>query len=274
MEKNDEDKLHQGIPHIDWPDVHFVNNALPHLLVVEDNDELRKFLKNSLLEYEVITASNGEDGLRDAIRYVPDVIITDWMMPGKTGIALCKELKSEQATSHIPIIMLTAKAGLEPKLEGLETGADDYLTKPFEMQELKARLKNLIAQRDLLRNKFSRTGVHYTNVKVSSVDDKFISMFYSVLEENISMSSLTVESLSREIGMSRVQLHRKLSALFGHSASDLIRDYRLERAAELLRKKSGNVSEIAFQVGFENLSYFTKAFKQKFEVTPSEYSGS
>jgi DNA-binding response OmpR family regulator len=274
MKENEGDKHPSGIQHIDWPDAHFANNVLPHLLVIEDNDELRKFLKSSLSEFEVITASNGEDGLRDAIQHVPDVIITDWMMPGKTGIELCKELKSEQATSHIPIIMLTAKAGLEPKLEGLETGADDYLTKPFEMQELKARLKNLIAQRNTLQKKFSRTGVLYKSVKVSSVDDKFIARFYSVLEDNMSRSSLTVESLSREMGMSRVQLHRKLSALFGHSASDLIRDFRLERAAELLRQKSGNVSEIAFQVGFENLSYFTKAFKQKYEITPSEYSGS
>lgn len=256
---------------ITWPPVPTDGHDRHQVLVVEDNDELRDFLKHNLRPFEVLVATNAEEGLKLAVQSVPDIIITDWMMPGKSGVELCQEIKSAEITSHIPVIILTAKAGLEPKLEGLETGADDFITKPFEMKELVARIRNLTAQRTLLREKFSKDGYLLNQVKVPSADDRFVKRFYHELERNIANSGLTVESLSREMGMSRVQLHRKLSALFGHAASDLIRNYRLQRAADLLRQKTGNVSEIAFQVGFENLSYFSKAFREKFNQTPSEY---
>lgn len=261
----------KSITEIAWPANPQAHPGSHQVLVVEDNEELRYFLKHNLHGFEVSVASNADEGLKMAIQFVPDVIVTDWMMPGKTGIELCRDVKSSEITSHIPVIILTAKAGLEPKLEGLETGADDYLTKPFEMQELTARIRNLIAQRTLLREKFSKAGNTTSTKKILSADERFIKRFYQELEKSISDSSLTVESLSREMGISRVQLHRKLSALFGHAASDLIRDYRLQRAADMLRQKAGNVSEIAFQVGFENLSYFSKAFREKFHKTPSEY---
>jgi signal transduction histidine kinase/DNA-binding response OmpR family regulator/ligand-binding sensor domain-containing protein len=245
----------------------------PVLLIVEDNDELRNFLHANLTgDYEILLAKNGDEGLAIAVQHVPEIILSDWMMPGKTGIQLCHDIKTTEATSHIPVILLTAKAGIEPKLEGLETGADEYLTKPFEMRELKARMKNLIAQRNLLHQKFSKTGLQeYKHVKVSSLDEQFIKKLYTSVEKELANADLTVEGLSRELGVSRVQLHRKAKALTGLAASDLIRDYRLQRAADLFRQKAGNVSEIAYKVGFENLSYFAKAFKQKYQVPPSEY---
>jgi AraC-like DNA-binding protein len=185
---------------------------------------------------------------------------------------LCRKLKTHEATSHIPVILLTARAGLDDRLEGLETGADDYLTKPFDMRELRSRIQNLVRQRSLLHEKYSKEGLfQYRHVKVSSLDNDFMLRLYATLEENFQDSTLSVEELSRKMGVSRVQLHRKLTALSGYAPGELLREFRLQRAADLLRQRAGNVSEIAFRVGFENLSYFTKVFKQKFQATPSEY---
>lgn len=249
------------------------DQSRPSVLIAEDNAELRKFLKSSLTEYEVLSASKGEEALKLAASHLPDIVVTDWMMPGMSGIELCRKLKSDEATSHIPVIILTARADGSSKVEGLETGADDYLTKPFEMTELKARLRNLINQRALLREKFSSEGLlAYRHVKVSSLDEQFLQRFQSLLQAGLAYPSMSVENLSREMGVSRMQLHRKLTALTGHSPSELIREHRLQRAADLLRQKAGNVSEIAFQVGFDNLPYFTRAFKQRFGVNPSEFN--
>lgn len=247
---------------------------LPLLLVVEDNSELRNFLKRRLTEhYNVQDAASAEEGLKRASEAVPDIIISDWMMPGMSGVDFCEKLKTTEATSHIPVIMLTAKADTDSKVEGLQAGADDYLTKPFEMSELMARLSNLVRQRELLREKFAREGfIHFKQVKVSSMDETFLKKFQSTLEGNHGDSSLSVEVIARKMGVGRVQLHRKLSALTGYAPSDLLRDFRLHRAADLLKQNAGNVSEIAFRVGFENLSYFTKVFREKFGTTPSAFS--
>ncbi len=249
------------------------NEGAPLLLIVEDNEELRNYLVRNLeSSYSVLLAGNGDDGLIKGNLAVPDIILSDWMMPGLSGIELCKKIKSAELTSHIPVVLLTAKADMDAKLQGLELGADDYITKPFDLLELKARLHNLVDQRKKLREKFSQ--LRWNNqkpIKVLSLDEQFLSKVHAIIEENLSNPQLNVEWLSREIGVSRVQLHRKLSALIGHSASELIKDCKLTRAAELLKQNAGNVSEVAYQVGFENLSYFTKVFKQKYSVNPSEF---
>jgi DNA-binding response OmpR family regulator len=250
-----------------------VIEGAPVLLIVEDNAELRTYLDRHLRgRYEIILSESAEDAIEKASQRVPDIVLSDWMLPGMSGIEFCEKLRSSQMTSHIPVILLTARAGIESRLEGLETGADDYLTKPFEIRELRVRLNNLIRQRNLLREKFAKVGLHqYKHVKVSSADERFIKQFYDFIDKHLADQDLSVSLISQELGVSRVQLHRKLTALAGFSCSELIRDYRLERAADLIRQKSGNISEIAFQVGFENLSYFTRAFKQKFKKTPSAY---
>lgn len=250
-----------------------IHQGAPVLLVIEDNEDLMAYLKRNLAgQYEIILAHHGEEGVHKAKSQIPDIILCDWMMPGKSGIDVCKALKSDELTSHIPIVLLTARVDSNSRIEGLKTGADDYIAKPFDLTELKVRLLNLINQRNALREKYTRLGVaHYNHAKATSLDEKFISRLYEYIGQHLSDDSLSVEKLSHEMGVSRAQLHRKVTALTGHPASAIIREYRLERAADLLRQKSGNVSEIAFQVGFENLSYFTKAFKHKYKVTPSEF---
>ncbi len=244
----------------------------PVLLVIEDNTELRDFIKSTLISsYTVLEAPDGETGLRLAIDNVPDIIITDWMMPRMDGATVCRNIKSTTATDHIPIILLTAKAGVESRIEGLETGADDYLTKPFDLRELRIRVANLIEQRKKLQAKY-QTGASfsYKPIKAESANEKFLKRLHEIVEERISDSKFGVEELAREIGMSRVQLYRKLTALTNQSAVEFLRTYRLERAADLLRQGVGNVAEIAFQVGFDNPSYFTKTFREHFGTLPSE----
>ena len=244
----------------------------PVLLVIEDNTELREFIKSTLINaYTILEAPDGETGLRLAIEYVPDIIITDWMMPIMDGATVCRNIKSTTATDHIPIILLTAKAGVESRIEGLETGADDYLTKPFDLRELRIRVANLIEQRKKLQAKYQvGTAFAYKPVKAESANEKFLKRLHEIVEERISDSKFGVEELAREIGMSRVQLYRKLTALTNQSAVEFLRSYRLERAADLLRQGVGNIAEIAFQVGFDNPSYFTKTFREHFGKLPSE----
>jgi signal transduction histidine kinase/DNA-binding response OmpR family regulator len=246
-------------------------NGLQTMLVIEDHQELRNLIVDCFKDsFEIFACENGRQGLSYAHTHVPDIIITDWMMPEMDGLELCQRLKSDEATSHIPVLMLTAKAGQESKIQGLETGADGYLTKPFDARELKVSVRNLLQQRDLLRAKYS-IGLPFDISKIPSADEKFIHKFYEVISLHYANPELNIPQLAREIGMSRVQLHRKLVALTGRPASDLLREYRLQRASELLASKSGNISEIAWQTGFDNLSYFTKIFRQQFGCNPSEY---
>jgi signal transduction histidine kinase/DNA-binding response OmpR family regulator len=251
-----------------------IGEEAPILLIVEDNVELQRYLERNLKhDFNIILASTGGDGLVKSNLAVPDIILSDWMMPGMDGEEMCSKLKSNEVTSHIPIVMLTAKADLDSKIAGLEIGADDYITKPFEMRELKARLNNLIAQRMQLKEKYSQLSkLNNAEVATLSLDEQFLNRLYKIVEDNLSNSQMNVDWLSREMGVSRMQLHRKLTALLGKSGTLLLREYKLERAAELLRGKAGNVSEIAYQVGFNNLSYFTKVFKDKYRVTPSEFA--
>ncbi len=243
------------------------------ILIVEDNSDLRSFIKDMLQkDYHVIEAVDGQDGFDKAEAAVPDLILSDVMMPRIDGFDLCKQLKANEKTNHIPVILLTAKALLENKLEGLELGADDYLVKPFDENELKARIKNLIAIRAKLQKKFQ--GASWQNpatVKVASVYQKFLEDLKKVIEKNIDNELFGVDDLGKPMAMSRSQIHRKLKALIDQPATTFIRNYRLHRAADLLKQDAGNVTEIAYQVGFNSQTYFSSSFAELFGCSPSEY---
>ena len=232
--------------------------------------------------YSVIEAKDGQQGLERAIEHVPDLIISDVMMPKMDGYELCNKLKNDERTSHIPIILLTARAGMESKIEGLETGADDFITKPFDPEELMVRVRNLIEQRKKLQEKFLKKVrklgleqmLELENDELTSMDQRLLQKVTVYIIENLSETDLNVESLGMQISLSTRQLHRKIVALTGDTPNKLIRSIRLHRAAELLRSKTGNVTEIAYEVGFNNLSWFAKCFKEEFGVLPSDFADS
>ncbi|BFP43467.1 hypothetical protein FGF1_43120 [Flavobacteriaceae bacterium GF1] len=247
---------------------------LPKILVIEDNEDMRHYIKKRLSHnYRIEEAKDGANGLKMAANDTPDLIITDVMMPKMDGMALCKKLKTNLDTSHIPIIMLTARAGVENKIEGLEMGADAYLTKPFSSEELLAQSKNLIAQRLRLQEHYLKDGHIITpeKITVTSLDKKFLELVLDVLEKNHANPDFGVPQMQRELAMSKTQLNRKLKALTQESPRDILRNFRLKRAAQLLAQKSDTVSQIAYQVGFNNLSYFAKCFKEQYGVSPSSY---
>ena len=243
------------------------------LLIIEDNNDMRHFIKEQLeQDYQVLEAVNGKDGLQKANELVPDLIITDLMMPQMDGITLCKNLKTSIGTSHIPVIMLTARAGIENKLEGLETGADDYLTKPFSAKELQVRVKNLIEQRQQLRELYSRgISLDPKEITVTSLDERFLMEVLALLEENYNDPDFGVPEMQKGIGMSKTQLHLKLKALTDHPPGELLRNFRLKRASQLLSQTGENISQIAYAVGFNTLPYFTKCFKELYGITPSAF---
>jgi CheY-like chemotaxis protein/nitrogen-specific signal transduction histidine kinase/AraC-like DNA-binding protein len=244
----------------------------PLILVVEDNADVRAYIKGFLIaSYQVAEAQDGAAGIEMAAESIPDLVISDVMMPKKDGFEVCKTLKLDERTSHVPVILLTAKAGSENKIEGLESGADDYLVKPFEAKELLARVKNLIDLRRKLRERFSVGEVLKPGeITVSSIDDAFLQKVKSIVETHISEEGFGSEDLSREVCMSRSQIHRKLTALTGMSAGDFIRYLRLHRAMDLLQQKAATVAEIAYMVGFGTPAHFTKSFHDFFGKTPSE----
>ncbi|MCF0052436.1 ATP-binding protein [Dyadobacter sp. LJ53] len=244
------------------------------LLIVEDNTDLRNYLVDCFAPvYRTLATDNGHDGYNLAVTHFPDLIISDIMMPGINGVELCRRLKTDERTSHIPIVLLTAKTSTTSKLAGLETGADEYLTKPFDRQELVMRVKNLLDSRKKLRERFGKQlVVQPAEVTVTSIDEKFLQSVFATLEKNLSNADFDVRSFCQEIGVSQTHLHRKLTALLGQSANELIRSFRLKRAASLLSQQHGNVSEIAFMVGFTNPNYFTKCFRDQFGQTPTEYA--
>jgi DNA-binding response OmpR family regulator len=244
------------------------------VLVIEDNPDLRTFISRSLSgQFRVLEAKDGQSGLTQAVETVPDLVISDIMMPELDGITLCQKLKTDPRTSHIPVILLTAKADTDSKLGGLGNGADDYLIKPFQLEELQLRIHNLIAQRQHLRHQYSRQLILEPQaITVLPVDERFLQKALSVVEAHLEDSAFDVETFGREIGMSRSHLHRKLTALTSQSPSEFIRTLRIKRAASLLRQQHGNVSEVALAVGFSSLNYFTKCFRDQYGQNPSEYA--
>jgi len=241
-------------------------------LIIEDNSELRKYIASILQsDYKIVEASTGKEGCMKATESIPDIIISDIMMPEMDGYSLCKKLKADERTSHIPVILLTARAGEEDKLSGLEMGADDYLTKPFSSKELAFRVRNLIEIRQTLRKKFSNSLViKPKEIATGSVDKTFLEKAMNVVEKNISNDKFSVEEFSSEMNLSHSQLHRKLKALVNQSAIQFIRSIRMQRALELLQNNSGNIAEVAWKVGFGDPSYFTKTFSKHFGYLPSD----
>ena len=247
---------------------------VPMVLIVEDNADMRNFIQEQLNnEYEILEAAHGQSGLDIAQQEIPDLIITDLMMPQMDGMELCEQLKTDERTSHIPVIMLTAKAGQKHKIEGLETGADDYLTKPFDRQELQVRVKNLITQRQALRKRFSREVIlEPRQIAITSLDEQFLQKVMELLEKNLSDTAFGMAEMQEALAMSKTQLYRKIKALTDQSPGEFIRNYRLKRAAQILSHQGDNVTQVAYAVGFNNLSYFAKCFKELYGVAPSVYS--
>ncbi len=249
-----------------------VDNNLPLILLIEDHKDVRKYIQEILDDkYRVILAEDGEKGIENAKETIPDLILSDVMMPKKNGYEVCRELKTDEKTSHIPIILLTAKSDIENKIEGLQTKADDYVTKPFIPRELLARIENIIESRKKLREKYNKEGIlKPKDVTVNSIDEKFLNRLIEIVEIHLGNEKFGVEKLSDELGMSRSHLHRKLSALLDTGPNQFIRRFRLQRAHDLLKQNSATSSEIAYQVGFGSPSYFTKCFQEQFGYLPSE----
>ncbi len=247
----------------------------PILIIAEDNDDLRFYLKDNLLKhYQIHEASNGEEALKKIQKIVPDLIISDIMMPGIDGITLCRRVKTDRTICHIPFILLTAKSSEQQQLEGLETGADDYITKPFNFQILEAKIANFINLRRNLRLLFrNKLQIEPQDITVTSLDEQFMRKSLELVEKNIANTDYSVETMSRDLGMSRTLLYKKILALTGKPPLEFLRSLRLKRAALLLTKSQMNVSEIAFQVGFNDPKYFSKHFKNEFGVLPSKYIG-
>ncbi|GAB3830789.1 hypothetical protein GCM10028821_19680 [Hymenobacter jeollabukensis] len=250
------------------------DDARPLVLVVEDNPEMRAYIQSCLtVEFRVLTADDGEQGLERAIATVPDLVVSDLMMPRLDGLELCRRLRADERTSHVPVILLTARAGDEARLTSFGLGADEYLTKPFRPEELRVRMHNLIRQRELLRQRFSRAvTLQPRDISITSADEAFLNRALGVVEERMADADFSVEQFADLMALSRVQLHRKLKALTDQSTSEFVRTVRLRRAAALLLAQAGNVAEIAEQVGFGNLSYFSKCFREQYQQTPSEYA--
>ncbi len=244
------------------------------ILIVEDNDDMRNYLANNLNQnYNIELAIDGDEGIKKAIEIIPDLIVTDLMMPKRDGLSLCTFLKEDQRTSHIPIIILTAKASVENKIEGLQTGADDYLEKPFKIDELRVRIENLVKQRKKLREKYSKMiGYDINDIEISDLDGQFMKNALTLVKENMLNEDWTIADFSSSMNMSRSQLFRKIKALTEMSISEFIMSLRLEKAARLLESNTGTVSEIAFNVGFNNASYFAKSFQRKYKATPRSYA--
>ncbi|MPR35271.1 ATP-binding protein [Salmonirosea aquatica] len=252
----------------------------PLLLIVEDNPDLRSYMLGIFgKNYRIIEGHDGLDGLERAFEEIPDLVICDVMMPRLDGFGFCKKLKSDPRTSHIPVVMLTAKATLNDRLTGLELGADDYLTKPFVRAELELRVQNMLRQRDLMRRKYSRqltdpTARNQDSPVVESIDEKFLRKAIRTVEELGSDSQFGIENLCDALNTSRSNLHRKLKALTGQSTTEFIRSIRIRRAAELLKQPDASVSEVAYQVGFESPSYFSKSFSDQMGVSPTDWVAS
>ncbi|TXN35207.1 tetratricopeptide repeat protein [Flagellimonas hymeniacidonis] len=250
------------------------NEELPILLLIEDNADLRTYIKSVLKNHYCIReAFDGEEGISQAVELIPDIIISDLMMPKVDGLEVCKTLKEDVRTSHIPIILLTARSSKEDKIEGLKSLADDYLTKPFNNEELLVRIENLVEVRSKMQQHFS-TGeiLKPKKVTLNSIDQDFIKKVTDVLEVEIANENFGVVELADAVALSRSQLFRKIKAITNLTPNEFIRSFRLHRAMDMLKQQSGTIAEIAYSVGFQNPSYFSKCFHEQFGELPSDIS--
>ena len=250
------------------------NTNRPTVLVIDDNTDIRQYERTLLQdEYIVLEAADGKEGLAVALKEVPDLVICDVMMPVMDGLEFTKQLKTNTATSHIPVIMLTAKNLEEHRAEGYEHGADSYITKPFHSKVLLARIENLLRQRQLLKNLYHGAQEAEKEISESHLEDRdkqFLKQLQAIIQKNLSDSEFGVEDMGQQIGLSRVQLYRKVKAMTGSSVVDLLRKARLAKARRLLETRSMSVSEVAYEVGFSAPSYFTKCFKEEYGMLPGD----
>jgi signal transduction histidine kinase/DNA-binding response OmpR family regulator/ligand-binding sensor domain-containing protein len=258
------------------------------LLIIDDNADIRAYVRTVFeADYRVIEAEDGQEGLEKAMATMPDIVICDLMMPRIDGFVFCRMLKTQEVTSHIPVVMLTAKATVQDRIEGFELGADDYLTKPFNRAELQVRVRNLVQQRQRLYQRFA-TGLMSIPINATPVSDgiepakpvllaaeqKFLDRLSVVVLAHIDNAAFTVEALAEAVNMSRAQLFRKLKALTNTTASNYILNIRMVKAAQLLKEQEVSITQVAYAVGFDNPSYFTKVFKERYGVLPSQYGKS
>jgi DNA-binding response OmpR family regulator len=271
------------------------NHSQPVMLLVEDNQELRHFLRGIFsLKFKVIEAVDGMEGWSKALKFLPDFIISDVMMPEKDGIEMMKELRADMTTSHIPIVLLTAKTAIESKLEGLEYGADDYITKPFSATYLQARVDNILLRRSKLQEIYRANlmGDHGLPVEamvmgassmdmfrpedpkqqgMTGIDRKFMNKLMELMEKNMDNGELIVDDLVKELAVSRSVFFKKLKTLVGLAPIEFIKEMRIKRAAQLIETGEFNMTQISYMVGINDPRYFSKCFKQKFNMTPTEY---
>jgi len=248
-------------------------SKLPILLIVDDNKDIRTFIKQVFnKEYKIHEAENGELGFNMACKIIPNIILTDLVMPKMDGLELCEKLKTTKTTSHIPIVMLTAKISQENEIKGFKNGADDYVRKPFDTELLKIKLNNIIKGRDVLRKRFNREiNLQPKEVTVTSTDERFLKQAIEIVEKHMMNTDFSVEMLVKEMGHSRSNLYLKFKEITGLSSSEFIRNIRLKRAVQLFEQSDLSVKEIMYMTGFNTASYFAKCFKKQFGVIPSEY---
>jgi YesN/AraC family two-component response regulator len=230
-------------------------------------------MKNLLkAEYNVIVAENGAIGLQKAIKFLPDLIVSDVIMPEMVGTELCAKIKENIKTSHIPVILLTSRSSLIYKIEGLESGADDYISKPFNLIEFKLRIKNMLASKRRLKTKFSsEDSFAPSEITVSSLDEQLLKKAFKVVKENISNEQFDIPFFCSELGVSRTMLFTKIKAWTNFTPNEFIHEIRMKRAAQLLEQNKINISQISYEVGFNNPKYFCKCFQKKFGETPTQY---
>ena len=250
-----------------------LNDKIPVLLIVEDNLDLRKYLIAHFEHlYLILEAENGMQGLEIAIQELPDLIISDVMMPIMDGFEFCREVKSDLRTGHIPVILLTAKSHEHDEIEGIETGAEDYITKPFSLDILSARVRSLLLLREKLKDKYRKEiSLNMPENFPLSPDEKLLKRMLQYIESRLTDPDLSIDEICKEIGASRANLYRKVKGLTGLNIAEIIRELRLKRAKQLLKDQKFNVNEVSYIVGFSDSDYFRKSFKTAFGLSPSEY---
>jgi DNA-binding response OmpR family regulator len=266
--QNKTDVLDDGTPHIP------VSKTKATILIVEDNKPLRKFMKSILEEdYNILEAENGKKALETAIKKSPDLIVSDVIMPVMVGTELCASIKKDVRTSHIPIILLTSRTSLVYKIEGLESGANDYISKPFDISEFKLRIKNILRSSSKLKEKYTNEDPLQPNeVIVSSLDEKLYKKALKIVEENISNEQFDIPFFCSELGVSRTMLFVKIKAWTNFTPNEFIQHFRMKRATQLLEQGKINISQVSYKVGFKNPKYFSKCFQKKFGQTPTQYA--
>jgi DNA-binding response OmpR family regulator len=264
-------QLEQPLSEVDVTDL-VLDADKETILVVEDNRPLRSFMKGLLKDdYNVLEASDGIEALCLALQKDPDLIVSDVIMPNMVGTELCARIKENLKTSHIPVVLLTSRTSLIYKLEGLESGADDYLSKPFNIKEFKLRIKNLLESSRRLKEKFIGESDFPVGEMVSSLDEKLMKKALQIVEDNIANDQFDIPTFSEELGVSRTLLFSKIKAWTQLTPNEFIQEIRMKRAAQLLEKNKLNVSEVSYMVGFKNPKYFSKCFHKKYGETPSQF---